>query len=311
MIDYTIFYKESLGHGNNWNLDNQYSLFISAYNLSVRVKETFEKVSATKKHWLLFPQYEFHQNEYPQDNYFYFQEYDEDVFLIKYMESLHDSMFENICVDITGFIRPHLIYLMGLLSKKQIKKLDIIYSEPVHYEKKEETSFSSETEGVRQIPGFSGDIQNAETNKDILIIGAGYDDKLIMDVAREKRQCRVYQILGLPSLQPDMYQENVYKIYVNNAIDDLRDSKSYYAPANDPFVTAQTIQEIVKRNTDYTNIYLSPLSTKAQTLGFALYYLWEAKNQPISIIFPYAKKYHKRTTEGLTRTWKYTVHLLP
>lgn len=56
-------------------------------------------------------------------------------------------------------------------------------------------------------------------------------------------------------------------------------------------------------------VSLCPLATKAQLLGFALYYLTECRNMPVSVLFPFCASYDRETTKGLTRIWKYTVEL--
>ena len=90
------------------------------------------------------------------------------------------------------------------------------------------------------------------------------------------------------------------------------ESSSFFAPANDPFVTAAVLQEIVKglvtRNR-LTNLYLSPLATKPQVLGFGLFYLTEWRNAPASLIFPFCQTYERETSAGIARIWKYTVDL--
>ena len=90
------------------------------------------------------------------------------------------------------------------------------------------------------------------------------------------------------------------------------DSKPFFAPANDPFVTASVLQSIVKdleKHESLSNLYLCPVATKAQLIGFTLYYLKECQNLPVSIVFPFCESYAKETSTGLTRTWKYTIEL--
>jgi hypothetical protein len=52
------------------------------------------------------------------------------------------------------------------------------------------------------------------------------------------------------------------------------------------------------------------LSTKAQTLGFALYYASQCLSKPVSVIFPFTTEYSRETTEGFSRIWKYSIELL-
>ena len=86
-----------------------------------------------------------------------------------------------------------------------------------------------------------------------------------------------------------------------------------YAPANDPFSTAQTIQNIVReidKKDPNANIYISPLSTKAQALGHALYWQLEGKKRgAVSMIMPQCVSYARETSVGLKRLWAYTIEL--
>jgi hypothetical protein len=112
-----------------------------------------------------------------------------------------------------------------------------------------------------------------------------------------------------------MYQENVLRAFLaeeavgRNTADP---ASSYFAPANDPFATASTLREIVGRidsRRPITNLYLSPLATKPQVLGFAVYYLTERRNSATSVIFPFCDAYEQETSTGLSRVWKYSVEL--
>ncbi len=147
-----------------------------------------------------------------------------------------------------------------------------------------------------------------------MIIGSGYDHKLINSVSEDKEHAKKIQLFGFPSLQPDMYQENILRSYkAEESIGGkqfLDVNSSYFAPANDPFLTAQTLRECIDKENKYksiTNLYLSPLSTKAQTLGFALYYIKERINQPCSVIFPFCTQYTRETSVGISKVWKYTI----
>ncbi|MCK6650551.1 MAG: hypothetical protein L6Q66_12910, partial [Bacteroidia bacterium] len=154
-----------------------------------------------------------------------------------------------------------------------------------------------------------------DTSNDILIIGSGYDDSRITDVANDKAKARKIQLFGFPSLQPDMYQENVLKAYKAEAAvggeSFIDPSKNIYAPANDPFVSAQLIKEFIeKENTKkpITNLYFSPVSTKAHALGIALCFIW-LHEIPTSVIFPFCEQYFTDTTIGVGKVMIYTVEL--
>jgi hypothetical protein len=104
-----------------------------------------------------------------------------------------------------------------------------------------------------------------------------------------------------------MYQESILKIY--QAKESIGQRIDKFAPAFDPFVTAQVISDIITENPDHANIYLSPLSTKPQALGIALYYLWNFEKKPLNIIFPFSNKYFPKTASGIKKTWRYVFEL--
>ncbi|MGO8731951.1 MAG: hypothetical protein ACLQVM_04050 [Terriglobia bacterium] len=315
MIDYTLLYKGELPVEGDWPAEVRWDIFISAYTAAERVRSVYNRAAAGSKHWLVFPEYSFPKEEYPPAA-FASPSRDE----AEYVRSFWDTSIGNVPgktlgIDITGFIRPYLIFLLRWLAERGVRRFDALYTEPVIYTKREQTHFSDEVVvEVRQIAGFEG-THNPDTSNDYLIIGAGYDHQLIAQVAESKEFSKKIQIFGLPSLRADMYQENVLNAYraeeaVGRSTAD--EASSYFAPANDPFATASTLREIVSRASarkPITNLYLSPLATKPQVLGFAIYYLTECRNSPTSLIFPFCEAYNQETTSGVSRIWKYTVEL--
>ena len=196
---------------------------------------------------------------------------------------------------------------MRLLHESCIKNYELIYSEPKYYKKREETEFSSKQTKIAPIFGYEG-THGSNTKNDLLIIGAGYEDNLLLRIAEHKKHATKILIYGFPPLQADMYQENILRI---NAVSE---SIGYYhkipVSAYDPFETAQCVREIVKNHESQYgafNLYIAPLSTKAQTLGFGLYYLTERLNTATSIIFPFAENYSQETSTGIDRIWYYSV----
>lgn len=297
--------------------EKSYDLFISAYNDSERVRKVFDIIPAQTKHWILLPEYNYSEAEGPSDSksFRYESGVTEADVIVDYLNTLGDISKLRLCVDTTGFMRPHLIFLLRYFVIKDVKLFDAIYSDPIAYAKKEKTTFTKTlVESVRQVAGCEGQ-HDPDTSNDVLIIGSGYDHQLIASVAESKANSRKIQVFGFPSLQPDMYQENLLRAYrAQESIGgkSFTESQVLFAPANDPFVTASVVQEYVNLENSrkrITNLYLSPLATKAQTLGFALYFVWECLNKPVSIIFPFCKEYSRETSLGVARVWKYTIHL--
>jgi len=308
MRDYTIYYKERYDKCNLTNLP-QYDIFYSAFDDSERTKETFKLVKAKTKKWFIFPQYQYAQDDLPKKDIYKNNSCDEVEYFENFRNDFSYSNKNTICIDITGFIRPHLMYLLHFFWRSNIDKIDLLYSEPISYKKAEDTKFSGYIEKCKNIEGFSSNC-DSNVDDDLLIVCAGYDDKLIANVVQEKQRCKKYYILGFPSLQPNMYQENVLNMYKRRDI--IGEKKIKFAPAYDPFVTAQVIEEIIGECPKAKNIYLSPLSTKPQTVGMALYYIMNYKKRNnVSIIFPYSNTYASDHTTGIKRTWRYTIEFPP
>lgn len=198
-----------------------------------------------------------------------------------------------------------------------ILHFDVIYSEPQRYLNAESTEFSEDCYETSQITGYAG-MHSSEMDNDLLIIASGYDHHRVSDVANVKKSVKTkVQLLGFPSMQADMYQENMIRAYM--AVTALGSDTframdtNIFAPAYDPFVTAQAISEYLEdqqAKEPFTNIYISPLSSKPQALGIALFYLWERCNeQNISIIYPQCRRYITENSEGIGCLWRYAIEL--
>ncbi len=225
-----------------------------------------------------------------------------------------DLRGKSICIDITGFMRHAIVFLFAKLKACGVDKLIALYSEPDAYLKQERTLFSTATSGtVRSVRGMHG--THDPNRMDFLIIGVGYDHRLIGEVANSKDSAVSYPVFAFPSLSPDMYQQSVMR-----AADcgELTISNTWlvnrrFAPANDPFATAQVLSTIlgdIDRMHPGSNIYLSPLSTKAQTLGFGLFWLLEGRSRgAVTMLMPECVSYARETSTGFRRLWEYTVEL--
>lgn len=310
MIDYRLFYKRRFTSVDD--IKDSWDLLISAYNNSERVISLFDGVRAKRKHWLIHPEYEYRKDEYPSGEVFAPASANEADFAAEYSrEAGWPSPDANVCLDSTGFMRPQLMFLLRRLRDAGLRKVDILYTEPIRYVDDERTVFAQgPVISVRQVAGYEGVHVPDASGRDLLVIGMGYDDKLIRRVAEDKASAHKLQLFGFPALSAEMYQENVFR--ASRAAESLggsADQDIRFAPANDPFVTAMVLHEAVeeeRRRRAITNLYLAPLGTKAQVLGFAIYYLTECIGQAASVIFPQSPGYTRETTKGILGIWKYT-----
>lgn len=316
MFDSASLYRVGTGKRPMDFSSAPYDVFIGAFNLSERVSATFSRIQAHQKYWLIHNEYEFSQDELPSDGPLLrsdsLQEAD---FIIDALDPIRSQISERsrLCIDITGFMRAHLMFLIGYLKTLGVQKFDLVYAEPSQYLKKADTVFSSDVFEVRQVNGFEG-VHSVDMTKDLLVIGAGYDHDLVSHVTTNKGSARLLQMLSLPSLSADMYQESLIRLHkVADAPMPSTEEQLAYSSANDPFATylmlGDAIRRIESRHGAYSNLYLSPLATKPQAVGFALYYLHNLANRAASIIFPFARRYSKETSTGVGRTWRYEIDL--
>jgi hypothetical protein len=316
-VDYTIFYKSSLDPAGGWAAEHTWDVFISAFNANERVRRVYEAAQAQRKLWIVHSEYGFAFEERPATGAVFVASdgMREDDCIQAFLEDQCPAVGAGtLCIDISGFMRPHLMFLLRVLAERGVRRFDALYSEPVQYLRRELTEFAQgSVTDVRPVAGFEGLHQpSMGADEDLLIIGAGYEHHLMRHVANAKTNTRKLQLLGFPPLQADFYQENVLNAHrAAEAISATNENHPLFAPANDPFVTAAVLQETVtaQRRKGAKNIYLCPLSSRPQALGFALYHLYEAREEPVSIIFPFATRYARETTTSISRIWKYQIEL--
>jgi len=310
--DYTLFYKKRFLLSDPVLRSSSWDFFISCFDRSERVRELYDGVHAREKLWLISPRYNIKANELPTENKFISIGADEAELVNEFFKSYQRPWEQSsVCIDITGFLKPELLYMIRNLSRLGVSKVHVLYSEPSRYALDHLTRFTNSVPlYTRAVFGFEGAHVQA-TDTDTLVIGVGYDDDLLSRIAKHKTRTKKVPIFCLPSLQADMYQQS--RLRASMVKQDVEDSGlSYFAPANDPFVTAQVLQDTIDRlnkSKPITNLYLSPLGTKAQALGFALYYLYEKQNTATSIIYPFTEEYTPGTSRGISKVWLYTVEL--
>ena len=314
MVDYSICARRDMPPDEVGSISGNWDVFVSAFNKSARVNEVFQRVRARRKLWVVQQEYGLASEVIPDGAFVSGTRQEADFWHEFEAFAGCDWWDGEICVDITGFMRPQLVFLVMWLLGRRERPFVALYSDPKHYASKENTVFAKgPVVGVRQISGCEG-LHESESASDCLVIGMGYDDELVRRVAESKDDARKIQVYGLPSLEADMYQESVLRCYnAKEALGQWADERCF-APANDPFATANVLHDRVQREEGrrggLTNLYLSPLGTKPQTLGFALYFATERRETASSIIFPFTEGYEAETSKGIARTWVYDVECL-
>ena len=189
--------------GSDSNSQDTWDLFFSGYNDSERVRVPFEKIHASNKFWLALPEYQYTRSELPANPLVLSSpHFNESDFIIDVFAQADISSYldKRICIDITGLMRAHILFIVRYLSVLGIKSYNMIYTEPSHYKNKENTKFAKgNISEVRQISGFEGS-HDPEMSHDVLIVGTGYDHELISRVILSKESARLVQLHSLPDL---------------------------------------------------------------------------------------------------------------
>lgn len=315
-MKYTYLYKDNYPDVDHLNELDEYDVFISMFVDSTRVKEPATKIKAKEILWFVVD--EDKENPYLKDKQVFYLIGNADfINVLTKLNSMSLSQ-KSVCIDSTGFRVQYLLFLMRCLSVSSVKKYDVLYTEPIRYRHAEKTDFSADFDKVKELFGMSG-VSSSITTNDLLIIAAGYDHSRIIDVAKHVKDSKKVLLFGFPSLSPDMFQENVLRAHeaetdLGSACFENIDS-NLFAPAYDPFVTAQTIKDYVEReekrmNKSFTHIYLAPLSSKPHALAMGLYFLGEFGWQKyMSIIYPFCNTYYPDNSVGISRIWRYTMEL--
>ena len=311
--DYALYYRRLIVSGNIENELPEFDLLISAFNSSERVSQVFDRVRAKRKVWMIHPEYCYAEEELPEGMKAVPSEANE----VAQVEVLLECVGElaegaSICIDITGFMRNVLMFLVAKLEYLGKREFVALYTEPSAYLRQEETKFSTTTSGVvRPVAGLSSSMGNA---RDAVVLGVGYDHSLIGEVMNNKDGAAMRPIFSFPSLSPDMYQQSAIRAARSGdkALADEWVSSRRFAPANDPFATAQVVSSVIRELDALSqwNVYLAPLATKVQALGFVLYWLLEGRRRPAtSILLPECTTYARETSVGIKRLWAFTVEV--
>jgi hypothetical protein len=295
--------------------DPPWDLFISSYNDSERVKSMFERVPAVERHWWVMPEYRYQRSELPDLPASAFLPDGDEADIIKAglaAVGFDPSRHQRLLFDITGMMRPHILFMMAYLADIGVDNFDLLYTEPEQYARKADTVFSiGEDIRVVTVNGYVG-AHNTDTSGDVLVVGIGYDHHLISHVLQAKEGARVVQLHSFPSLSADMYHESILRFDKVRSEEPRSGDEVYYSSANDPFVTAASLETAigsVDTHQRISNLYLSPLATKPQAVGFGLHYLRNLRGRAASIVYPSSPRYSRETTTGVGRSWIYPIHL--
>lgn len=292
-----------------------YDLFLSALNDSARVRALEGAVHASRKVWLVHEEYGYGADGLPGGEFVRASHSSSPAEswaqVLGELDVAGSLAGKSIAIDITGMMRPHIAMLPLALKSMGISRVTIFYSDPDSYKLGERTTFTrGPVDRVGLVPGMEGSHSNLPSPRDALIVGVGYDHSLVTAVIDDKPNAEHVILLGLPGLQPHMYQESMLMLANSrNSIRHYRPASHIFAPANDPFATAQVLSEKVESLGELDHLYLSAVGAKPHVLGFALYYWCEGVSRNASFLVPFAEKYARETSKGVDAVHEYILEL--
>jgi hypothetical protein len=186
MLDYSIFYRRPIRVDKIGAQLEKFDVFVSAFNSSDRIAGVFSDVRAHRKVWLIHPEYQYTPIDIPIGQETVIPPGSDEVVQVKaLLDCLGELKGKTLCIDSTGFMRHVLAFLVPMLARIGLTEFTVLYSEPQAYKKQENTAFSTRTSGVvRPVRGTGGSPDPGARN--VLVIGVGYDSKLIAEVAAHK-----------------------------------------------------------------------------------------------------------------------------
>ncbi len=208
---------------------------------------------------------------------------------------------EDILFDISA-LPKHI--LLSILRWCEGKAFTFLYSRP-EWEREAEAEFSVGTKRIGIIRGYEGEIRFDRLHFLVLILG--FEGARALSIFRHFEPYRALALLGNPE---PLYNNKTSQFYLDNAYKNnsqmLSNQRVITSKISslDPYAFKNELNE--KILTSYTeetdsNILISCLGTKPQTLGLYLYWL-EHKN--VQIVYSIPSK-RRIPSEGIKQIWIY------
>lgn len=247
--------------------------------------------------------------------------YDEITGLMELEKYLNDSFSElkdkKVVIDFSIMIKPYIFILLKyLLYVRNMEKIYLLYTEPASYHKlrlkkvlknnnqEDSEYFTKGTVKIGEVPTYSG--EQELTKKSALIVLLGFEGERAVQVLNAVSPDLTIPVNGFPAYRPEFKDRSILS---NEEL--LKDSEIMkelmYAPANDPFETKNTLEEIYLKYYENYNISVSPLGTKPMAIGSCLFAL---EHSSVRIIYPYPLEYNIKSSKGFGEIWNYTVSIL-
>ena len=202
-----------------------------------------------------------------------------------FLKGIIRSTGDRIFIDITSMPIPFMFYLFSTLSEIKPRQVLCGYSKPIEYlrnsieNERDIFELSEKFVGIKPIPGF---LRSDKQNRDkILVLFLGYEGKRAKYVNEEEGSKSIVPVIGLPGFHPG-WHDTAFEMNLELIRESLSVDEVEYVAADSPFEAFELLHAILRKH-ENKYLVISPLSTKAISLGVALFTL--RFNENTSIIY--------------------------
>ena len=210
----------------------------------------------------------------------------------------HDIEGTNIAIDISVLVKPYFFLLLKHLTDYNFNEINLIYTEPNTYQ-----TFTRGTMNAKDIPGYSG--RKDFDKKEALAVLLGFEGYRTNEIYDQVNPELTIPINGFPSYKPEFKDKSILQNKELLLEEDIFINMRY-APAHDPFMTCEVLNEIYSLYKSEYNLSITPLGTKPMALGSCFFVL---QNTDCRVIYPYPLEYYPKSSLGFNTTWLYAIHM--
>jgi len=209
----------------------------------------------------------------------------------------------EIIIDISVLSKPELLILMQALDRQGLLiDTRLIYSQPEDYHSSRPVTDSKGIQNIDSVPGF---INSTPLNrKTLLILMLGFEPARSKAIYNNYDPDSSYLIVPSPGYKEGWEERTVRQnSYLRNV---LGENNIEHIHALHPGQFVKQFNRFLTENEiklGEWNTFVSPLSTKPQTVG--LYYIWRKNERTISVVHSTPLERNKLfVPTGLSETWE-------
>ncbi len=225
-------------------------------------------------------------------------------FISKFKCEIQQYIGKKIIVDISCIRVPELFSILKILQMNDhSESILFTYSVPYDYEYHSGNFVYRASIGDLEnyeLIGYGGEYDASATDSTYVVF-LGFEGALSLKVLEEAEYKNLNFVNGLPSL----YQKYKDISILNNSsvIKGNNYKKMLYTPADNPFET----YNMLERNfSSCSSLCISPLGTKATSLGVCLFALIHNTTR---IVFPISANYSSHLSNKVVKTWVYEINI--